>query len=82
MSLSEWDLYVAPKLRNIEVKASWIVHYTRAISENVAAISTAPIWETRAIADAKAAAEELRTALANLDKAISAYDQKKGGGDE
>lgn len=81
MPLDEWDRFVAPRLRNIEVRASWIKHYAKLIQDDVARITQAPSWEARAIDETKEARKDLRAALTDLDLALQKYDTKEREGE-
>jgi len=80
LSLSDWDIHVAPKLRRIEDGGHLIQSGARMIHEEITKLTQLPDFTTKAEAEVVEARDKLVAALQVMDAAILAFGQKGRAG--
>jgi hypothetical protein len=74
MPLRQWDVDVAPLLREIEAQAGWAEYHARRVKNICHLLKAKPNFDTRAKEEMDRALAELKSASALICETISMYE--------
>ena len=74
MPLRQWDVEVAPILRDIQHQSEWASHHARRISNLIHRLGIIPAFESMAKDEMERALADLKSATSALSDAIAMYD--------